>query len=102
MFELKQNDSEHLQDLVQRGKMTPAEANVEMVRMSRVKVVRGSFPSGVRHALNAAVKAGELGHMKREGHKPEVYFHPSFEHMATGERNRIATEAVKAIAGVCV
>ena len=102
MFELKQNDREELQDLVQRGKMTPAEANMEMVRMARVRVVAGSLPSEVRRALNAAVNAGELGHKKREGRKPEVYFHPSFEHMATDERNRIAAESLNAIAGVCV
>ena len=102
MIELSQNDREALQDLVSRGKMTAAEANIEMVRMVRAKVIVGSLPAEVRRALNAAVKAGTLGHMKKDGLKPEVYYHPNFEHIANGERNRIETESLRAIASVCV
>jgi len=96
---INQNDLEHLQDLLQRGEITAAQANVEMVRMERVRVVY-SAPRDIRAALNAAVKTGELGHKKKDGRKPEVYYHPSFEHMANEERGRIELESIQAIAAI--
>jgi hypothetical protein len=99
MNKLSQNDMEHLIDLVQRGEMTPDQANVEKVRMARFVVVT-KLSADVRSALNAAVKTGELGHKKKERHKPEIYYHPSFEHLANQERNRIERESLDAIARV--
>jgi hypothetical protein len=85
--------------MLQRGKMTAEQANVEKVRMARVQVVN-KLPAEVRSALNAAVKAGELCHKKKEGRKPEVYYHPNFEYMANDERNRAEKETLEALAGV--
>jgi len=99
MSKLTQNDMEWLRDMVQRGEMTAERANVEKVRMARVLVVT-KLHAEVRSALNAAVRAGELCHKKKEGKKPEVYYHPSFEHLANEERNRIEKEILKALAGV--
>ncbi|AIQ69485.1 hypothetical protein [Paenibacillus graminis] len=99
MNKLSQNDMEHLIDLVQRREITADEANVLKVRMARFAVVT-KLDANVRTVLNAAVKAGELGHKKREGHKPEVYFHPNFEHLANEERNHAEKRALEAIAGV--
>lgn len=96
----KQNDIEWLIDQIQLGNMTPEKANVEMVRMERVRVIKRSLPAQARSALNAAVKSGELGHKKREGRKPEVYYHPNFEHLANEERNRAEKEMLEALAGV--
>jgi len=96
-----QNDIEAIQDLVQRGEITVDEANVEMVRMERVKVVH-SLPASIRKVLNAAVKSGELCHKKKSGHKPEVYYHPGFEHLANEERNRAEKECLEALMKVCV
>jgi fructose-specific component phosphotransferase system IIB-like protein len=96
MTGLNQNDLEYLQDLINRGEITADKANVEMVKMARVKIVI-SMPSSIRKALNLAVKNGELGHMKKSGHKPEVYYHPNFEHLANSERNRIEKESFNAI-----
>jgi hypothetical protein len=79
--------------------MTPAQANVEKVRMARVLVV-GKLTRDVRNTLNAAVKDGVLCHKKKEGLMPEVYYHPNFEHLANAERNRIAAGAIRAIAAV--
>ncbi len=97
---LKQNDREHLVDMVQRGEMTADQANVEKVKMMRVQLVIGRLPAQVRKALNEAVKRGELGHVKKEGRKPEAYYHPTFEYIATQERNAYERETLKALAAV--
>lgn len=99
MSTLTQNDMEWLQDMVQRGEMTAERANVEKVRMARVLIVK-SLPAQVRSALNAAVKTGELCHKKRDGRKPEVYYHPNFEHLANAERNLAEKQMFEALAGV--
>lgn len=99
---LSQNDLENLIDLVERGEMTADEANVEMVRAAKVKVVSGSMPKDVRKALDEAVKCGKLGHYKKDGKKPEVYFHPSFDYLARSEQNKAAKEIVEALSKVCI
>ena len=93
-----QNDIEHLQNRIELGDITASEANVELVRMHRVKVVKGRLPRDVRAALNAAVKDGRLDHMKKDGLKPEVYFHPEFVHMARSARSWSELRAQNAIA----
>lgn len=100
MSKLTQNDMEHLKDMMDLGKLTADQANVEMVRMSRVKVIVNSIPAQTRKALNEAVKSGELCHKKKDGRKPEVYYHPNFEHLANEERNRAEKEILVALAGV--
>lgn len=99
---LNQNDLENFMDLVKRGEMTVDEANVEMVRAARVKIVVNSMPKNVKKALNNAVKCGKLGHYKKDGKKPEVYFHPSFDYLARSERNRIEKEIIKALLKTCI
>ncbi|MEK3735684.1 hypothetical protein NYE47_00790 [Paenibacillus sp. FSL H7-0941] len=99
MNKLSQNDMEHLVDLVQRGEITANEANVMKVKMARFVIVT-KLDANLRSVLNAAVKSGELGHKKKDGHKPEVYFHPNFEHLANEERNLAEKRAFEAIAGV--
>lgn len=99
MSKLTQNDMEWLQDMVQRGEMTAERANVEKARMARVLIVK-SLPAQVRSALNAAVKTGELCHKKRDGRKPEVYYHPNFEYLANAERNLAEKQMLEALAGV--
>lgn len=101
MAKLNQNDLEYIQDLMARGGLTADQANVEMVRMARVRVINGSMPASVRNALNYAVKSGELAHKRKTGKKPEVYYHPNFEHLANGERSRIERETLEAILSVC-
>ncbi|OPH61757.1 hypothetical protein BC351_00505 [Paenibacillus ferrarius] len=99
MSKLTQNDIEWLIDMVQRGELTADQANVEKVRMARVQVV-SKLSSQVRKALNAAVKTGYLAHKKKEERKPEVYYHPDFEHMANEERNKHELEIISALAGI--
>lgn len=92
-----QNNIESLKDKVQLGEMTADQANVQLVRDLRVRLVTARLPAAVRKALNAAVKTGELGHIKKDGHKPEAYFHPTFEYMVAGERNRVADSVALAL-----
>lgn len=99
-MELKQNDRERLRDLVQRGELTADQANVQKVLWQRVLLVTSRVPADVRKALNAAVQRGELGHMKKEGHKPEAFFHPSFDYLARSERNEHERSVSRAVAGV--
>lgn len=99
MSELNQNDLEHLKDLLGRGEFTAAQANIEKVRMARVQVV-SKLPADVRAALNTAVKEGKLCHKKRDGRKPEVYYHPNFEYLANDERNQAEKKMLVALAGV--
>lgn len=99
---LKQNDLEHLQDLMQCGELTADQANVKKVLMQRVLLVTTRLPAQVRKALNEAVKRSELGHVKKDGHKPEAYYNPTFQYLVAGERNqheRDVLNAVKRVAG---
>lgn len=88
-------------DQMQQGKITAAEANVQMVRMEGVRLVHGKIPMEVRKALNAAVKAGVLGRLKKEGIRPEAYFHPNSINRAKELRNREQQSTIEALKGVC-
>ncbi|MCW8021887.1 hypothetical protein [Pseudomonas aeruginosa] len=92
----RQNDIETIKDLLHRGELTADQANVQMVRNDRFRMVINSLPASVRKALNAAVKTGELGHMKKDGHKPECYFHPTFKYLAVEARNKRECEVARA------
>jgi len=97
----EQNNFEHILDLHQRGVITTDQANVMKVKYNRVLVV-SKLPAGVRSALNSAVKSGELAHMKKDGAKPEVYYHPSFRYLAVDARNKAVDELVKALKSTCI
>lgn len=94
---ISQNDIEYFRDMVQRGEMSAAEANVEMVLTGRVRIVRGKLPKDVRAALDGAVRAGTLGHMSKNKYFPECYYHPKFDYLARAERNKIAEETIAAL-----
>lgn len=100
MNRLSQNDVEYLQDMVSRGELSVQEANVELVLSARVRLVEGRMPKDVRAALNAAVAAGRLGHLKKDGYLPECYYHPNFDYLARAERNEAAKRKVAAIAKI--
>lgn len=97
---LSQNDIEHLQDLLTLGKITSDQANVEKVRMARFQLVTTRLPSQVRKALDNAVRDGILGHLKRDGRKPEAYYHPDFEHFATQARREHEKNVLTALLSV--
>lgn len=90
----RQTARETAQNLMQTKQLAAAEANVLMVQIEGVRIVSGKIPAEVRKALNAAVKAGELGHIKKEGLRPEAYHHKNARARALEERNRIFNESV--------
>lgn len=73
---------DRIRDQIARGLLSADRANIELVSAERVRLVTNSIPRAVRKQLNLAVKAGELGHMKKDGHKPEAFFHPNFDFLA--------------------
>lgn len=92
-----QNAVEYAQDQMQQGKITADEANVLIVQMMGVRVIRGKMIGSVRKALNEAVKNGELGHIKKDGLKPEVYHHKNARATALVTRENIALQSIKVI-----
>ena len=88
-MECYENALQIAMDKVDRGLWTVDQANVEIVCMMGVQVIVNSLDRSVRSALNKAVKSGKLGHMKRDGLKPEVYFHANGRSNALEERERI-------------
>lgn len=74
--------------------------NVANILSHGSRIIRGPVPSRVRKDLNAAVKAGVLGHFKKDGLKPEIFFHPDHRNGAIEQRQREVGYAVKCIAGV--
>ncbi|MCP4137531.1 MAG: hypothetical protein GY754_41575 [bacterium] len=56
--------------------------NVEQIRCQGIKIVRGRIPREVRKELSQGVKENLLGHLKKDGVLPEVYFHPDQLHTA--------------------
>ena len=74
--------------------------NVANILAQASRVVRGRIPQQVRKELMAAVKAGVLGHLKKDGLKPEIFYHPDHKHGAVERQKREAAYAVHCIAGV--
>ncbi len=74
--------------------------NVELIRKHAMRVIRGKVPLGVRKELMAAVKSGELRHLKKDGLKPEIFFHPDHLHSARDRQIREAEYSIKCIATV--
>lgn len=74
--------------------------NVTNILCGASRVVRGRVPQQVRNELRAAVKAGALGHLPKDGLKPEIFFHPDHRNGAIERQKREAEYAIKCIAGV--
>jgi hypothetical protein len=74
--------------------------NVANILTGATRVVRGRIPAAVRKELSAAVKDGVLGRLKRDGLKPEVFFHPDHKNGAIERQNREAQYSVECIAKV--
>lgn len=74
--------------------------NVANILKHGSRVVTSKVPARVRADLRAAVKAGVLGHLPKDGLKPEIFFHPHHRNSAVEVRVRHAEYAVKCIASV--
>lgn len=74
--------------------------NVANILKHGTRVVRGRIPAQVRKDLSAAVKAGVLGRLPKDGLKPEIFFHPSHKNGAVERQQREAAYSVQCISGV--
>lgn len=74
--------------------------NVEQILSQATRVVRGRIPLSVRQELMRAVHAGALGRLKKDGLKPEIFFHPDHRHGAIERQQREAAYAISCIAKV--
>jgi hypothetical protein len=64
--------------------------NVSLILQHAHRVVRAPIPASVRKELSAAVNAGVLGRLKKDGLKPEVFFHPAHRNGALERQKREA------------
>lgn len=74
--------------------------NVADILARATRVIRGRVPQQVRGELRAAVKAGVLGHLPKDGLKPEIFFHPAHKNGAIERQRREAEYSVGLIARV--
>lgn len=74
--------------------------NVEQILCQGTRIICGRVPAQVRKQLSAAVKAGALGRLPKDGLKPEVYFHPDHRHGAIERQQREAAYSIGCIANV--
>ena len=74
--------------------------NVQDVLVRAARVIRGRVPAQVRAELRAAAKAGVLGHLRKDGLKPEVFYHPDHKHGAIEIQRRETEYAIGCIASV--
>lgn len=91
---MKQNDMERIKDQLDQGLISVDEANVQMVKCERYRIVKGKLPQNVRKALNSAVKSGVLGHLKKDGYKPECYYFEPFKYLAEAKRTEIHNDMI--------
>ena len=76
--------------------------NVEQIRCQATRIVKGKMPAQVRKELMTAVKLGQLGRLKKDGLKPEVFYHPDHRTGAIDRQNREAEYSVSCISSVVV
>lgn len=74
--------------------------NVQNILLQATRVVTARIPAQVRKELMSAVKAAVLGHLKKDGIKPEIFFHPDHRHGAIERQKREAEYAAQCIAKV--
>jgi len=100
-MELSQNQLEQLKNKMELGQLTANQANVEIIKIERFRLITSRVSSDIRKELNAAVKRGELGHMKKEQNKPEVYYHPNFKYLANEAREKYEQKVLNAMVKMC-
>jgi hypothetical protein len=75
-------------------------ANVAQIREKGFRLITAKIPQTIRRELAQGVKDGLLGHLKRDGLRPEAYFHPNSKWRALEARDRVERQAREAIARV--
>jgi hypothetical protein len=80
--------------------LRPYTPNVEQIRAQASKVVRGRIPAQVRKELMAGVKLGHIGWLKKDGLKPEIFFHPDHLYGARDRQRKEAEYSIGLLKGV--
>ncbi|MFA5166636.1 MAG: hypothetical protein WC449_05125 [Candidatus Paceibacterota bacterium] len=78
---------ESIKKQLRAGEITTEEANVQIVRLERIRIVT-KLSKEIRTYLNNAVKAGRLGHLKKDSALSEIYYHPNFKYLALEAREK--------------
>lgn len=86
---------------LEKKRITSDEAIVLLVIADRVRIVRGKLTPKVRSVLNAAVKAGRLGHIKAVGAKREAYHSLDARDKAMEQINREYRASMDIMSKVC-
>lgn len=71
--------------------------NVSNILVHATRVIRGPIPRAVRKELMTAVRDGVLGRLKKDGIRPEVFYHPDHKHGAKEIQDREAKYAIECI-----
>lgn len=90
--------TEYAKGMLDDGRLeTVADANIEIVRMMGVRLIRTTLTRDVRSAYSSAVKDGRLGHLPKKGLEPEAFFHPNSKGNALEQRRQAALEKVSVL-----
>lgn len=76
--------------------------NVQLIRDEGIRIIKGSIFRFVRNELMDAVKSGALGRLRKDGLKPEVFYHPDLEKKAIETQINWALNAIKCIEKIIV
>lgn len=74
--------------------------NVSKILTQGSRVIHGRIPAQVRAELRLAVKDGVLGHLPKDGLKPEIFFHPAHKNGAKERQVREAGYSIDCISKV--
>jgi hypothetical protein len=77
-----------------------ANRNVAQIYAQGSRLIHGRIPAQVRRELVAAVRAGVLHRLPKDGLKPEVFFDPRNRGSAVEIRERYALYSIRCIQGV--
>jgi hypothetical protein len=91
---------QHARGMMDNG-MSAVDANVALVRMEGVRLVKARMPREIRAALMAGVKDGRLGRLPKNGRKPEAFFHPNSIWNAKEARQKEENACIRALLAVC-
>lgn len=74
--------------------------NVSKILADGTRSITSRVPARVRAELRLAVKDGVLGHLPKDGLKPEIFFHPDRKNSAIERQKREALYSASCIATV--
>lgn len=74
--------------------------NVMRIRARGTLIIRAGMPRQVRNELMLAVKGKGLGRLKKDGLKPEIFYHPDHKNLAMDLQKKEALYSIDCIKNV--